>query len=85
MNADFWKAVAIRAIRTFAEGMLGALGTTVAGVTEMDWIGAASVGASAAIISVLIALKGLPEVPNKALPEGEPEGEPEDVAEDVAE
>ncbi len=69
MNADFWKAVAIRAIRTFAEGMLGALGTTVAGVTEMDWIGAASVGASAAIISVLIALKGLPEVP-KALPEG---------------
>lgn len=67
MTADFWKAVAIRAIRTFAEGMLGALGTTVAGVTEMDWIGAASVGASAAIISVLIALKGLPEVP-KALP-----------------
>ncbi len=68
MTADFWKAVAIRAIRTFAEGMLGALGTTVMGVTEMDWIGAASVGASAAVISVLIALKGLPEVP--ALPEG---------------
>ena len=73
---DFWMAVLVRAIRTFAEGMLGALGTAVVGVTEMDWIGAASVGASAAIISVLIALKGLPEVP-KALPEGESE----DIAE----
>lgn len=66
MTKEFWIAVGIRAIRTFAEGMLGALGTTVIGVTEMDWLGAASIGASAAIISVLIALKGLPEVPEKS-------------------
>ena len=47
--SDFVKAVAIRAIRTFAQGMLGALGTTVAGAT-------------AAIISVLMAVAGgLPE------------------------
>lgn len=67
--SDFVKAVAIRAIRTFAQGMLGALGTTVAGVTEMDWIGAASIGATAAIISVLMAVAGgLPEA-NGELPE----------------
>lgn len=60
--SDFVKAVAIRAIRTFAQGMLGALGTTVAGVTEVDWLGAASIGATAAIISVLMAVAGgLPE------------------------
>ena len=58
----FGRAVAIRAVRTFAEGMLGALGTTVVGVTQVDWIGAASVGATAAIVSVLIAVAtGLPE------------------------
>ena len=62
MTKDFWKAAAVRAIRTFAEGMLGALGTNVMGVTQMDWVGAASVGVSASVISVLIALKGLPEV-----------------------
>ena len=60
--SDFVKAVAIRAIRTFAQGMLGALGSTVVGVAEVDWLGAASIGATAAIISVLMAVAGgLPE------------------------
>lgn len=67
--SDFVKAVAIRAIRTFAQGMLGALGSTVAGVTEVDWLGAASIGATAAIISVLMAVAGgLPEASGE-LPE----------------
>ena len=58
----FAQAVGARAVRTFAEGMLGAIGTTVIGVTQVDWLGAASVGATAAIVSVLIALAtGLPE------------------------
>jgi uncharacterized membrane protein YuzA (DUF378 family) len=43
--------------------MLGAIGTTAIGVTEVDWVGAASIGATAAIISVLMAFAGLPEVP----------------------
>lgn len=63
MDKEFWKAAGIRAIRTFAEGMLGALGTNLVGVTEVDWLGAASLGVSAAIISILLSLKGLPEVP----------------------
>lgn len=58
----FAQAVGVRAVRTFAEGMLGALGTTAIGVTQADWVGAASVGATAAVVSVLIALAtGLPE------------------------
>lgn len=63
MNKEFWQAAGIRAIRTFAEGMLGALGSNIVGITQMDWIGAASIGASAAVVSILFALKGLPEVP----------------------
>ena len=63
MNKEFWQAAGIRAIRTFAEGMLGALGSNIVGITQMDWIRAASIGASAAVVSILFALKGLPEVP----------------------
>lgn len=60
---EFLRAAAIRALRTFAEGMLGVIGTTAVGITQVDWVGAASVGATAAIISVLIAVAtGLPEV-----------------------
>lgn len=60
---EFVRAAAIRALRTFAEGMLGVIGTTAVGITQVDWLGAASVGATAAIISVLIAVAtGLPEV-----------------------
>ena len=61
---EFWVATGARAVRTFAQGMLGALGTTLMGVTEMDWLAAASVGASAAIVSVVMAVawpNGLPE------------------------
>ena len=60
---EFVRAAAIRALRTFAEGMLGVVGTTAVGITQVDWLGAASVGATAAVISVLIAVAtGLPEV-----------------------
>jgi hypothetical protein len=66
MDVKFWKAVGVRAVRTFAQGMLGALGTTAVGVTEIDWVGAASIGATAAIVSVLMALGGLPEAEEEA-------------------
>lgn len=60
---EFVRAAAVRALRTFAEGMLGVVGTTAVGITQVDWPGAASVGATAAVISVLIAVAtGLPEV-----------------------
>ena len=58
----FWTAAAIRALRTFAQGMIGAIGTSAVGVTQVDWLGAASIGLTAAIISILMALAGLPEV-----------------------
>lgn len=60
---DWAYAALIRAARTFAEGMLGAIGTTAVGITQVDWVGAASVGATAAAISLLMAAAtGLPEV-----------------------
>jgi len=66
---EWLKATAVRAVRTFAQGTLGALGTTAVGVTQVDWLGAMSIGATAAIVSVLMAVAGLPET--KTLPEAE--------------
>lgn len=69
LTPEWAKATAVRALRTFAQGTLGALGTTAVGVTEVNWLGAMSIGATAAIVSVLMAVAGLPET--KTLPEAE--------------
>lgn len=66
---EWFKATAIRAVRTFAQGTLGALGTAAVGVTQVDWVGAMSIGATAAIVSVFMAVAGLPETNDT--PEGE--------------
>lgn len=61
-SRDFWAAVVDRAVRTFAQGMLGALGTAVVGFTDIDWLGAASVGLASAAMSVLTSVAvGIPE------------------------
>lgn len=65
MNAftkQWWKAVAIRMIKTFAEGALAVIGTQAAFIHEVNWLAVLSGGAMAAVISFLLALKGLPEV-----------------------
>ena len=59
---DWWKAVGIRAIKTFAEGALAVLGTQAAFIHEVNWLMVLSGGAMAAVVSFLLALKGLPEV-----------------------
>ena len=57
---DYVRMVIICALRTFAQGMLGAIGAEAAtmGVAQVDWLGAASIGASAAIVSILMCVAG---------------------------
>ena len=59
---DWWKAVAIRMIKTFAEGALAVIGAQAVFIHEVNWIMVLSGGAMAAVVSFLLALKGLPEV-----------------------
>lgn len=59
---DWWIAAAIRAIKTFAEGSLAVLGADALFIHEVNWLAVLSGGAMAAVISFLMALKGLPEV-----------------------
>lgn len=64
---EFWKATGIRAIRTFAQGMLGVVATSAAApsIVSVDWLGAMSIGAASAIVSVIMSVAyptGLKEI-----------------------
>lgn len=61
---DFWKATAIRGIRTFAQAMLAYIGTGAVLLHEVNWIAALSAGGMGLILSVLMAIAypaGIPE------------------------
>lgn len=61
----FWKACAIRMVRTFAESALAYIGTGAVLIGDVNWLGVLSAGAMGAAISFLMALAGLPEVDNQ--------------------
>lgn len=60
-SSRWWKAAAIRAIKTVAQTAVSML-TVGQLFSDVDWIGVASVSAVAGIISILTSLAGLPEV-----------------------
>lgn len=67
MKQDFskWaKAALRRAVRTFAEAMLAYIGSGALFLSDVNWLAALSAGAFGAVISILLALSGLPEVEN---------------------
>lgn len=62
MNKTFWKATAVRAIRTVCQAAI-ALIPASALITEVDWLLVASASILAGIVSVLTSIAtGLPEV-----------------------
>lgn len=62
MTKEFWKAAAIRAIKTFAQAMVAQIGAGSVGIVAFDWVGALSVSAMAAVLSIFTSLAGLPEI-----------------------
>lgn len=60
-NKDWWKAAAIRAIRTIAQTAIAAIGTTAL-IENVNWVVVGSTAALAGILSLLTSLAGLPEV-----------------------
>jgi hypothetical protein len=55
------KAAGTRAVKTFAQTAVSML-TVGQALMEVDWIGVASISATAALISLLTSVAGLPEV-----------------------
>lgn len=57
----WWKAAAIRAVKTVAQTAVATVGTaTVLG--EVDWLMIVSAAALAGVLSLLTSIAGLPEV-----------------------
>ena len=62
LTMEWWKATLIRMIRTFAESMLAYVGTGAVVLGDVRWLAALSAGAMGAVIALLLAFAGLPEV-----------------------
>ena len=58
---EWAKAAGIRAIKTFAQTMVGSIAVGAA-FNEVDWLRALSVSGVAFVLSMLTSLAGLPEV-----------------------
>jgi hypothetical protein len=52
----FWRATVERAVRTFAQASVAALGAGAVGLVDMPWLDAASIGGGAAVLAVLTAV-----------------------------
>jgi len=66
---NWWKAAGIRAIKTFAQAAIAAIGTT-AMISEVTWPIVFSTAGLAAILSLLTSIAGLPELEKKDGDEG---------------
>lgn len=60
-NKKWWEAALTRAIKTFAQAALGAMGGCAL-FSEVSWPAVFSAAGLAAVISLLTSLAGLPEV-----------------------
>ncbi|MDV6290342.1 holin [Streptomyces sp. UP1A-1] len=55
-SGAFWKATAERAVRTLAQGTLGAVSADGLGLLDVDWGDAFGIGGLAAALAVLTAI-----------------------------
>ena len=61
-NAEFWKAAGIRALKTFCQTAIAAIGTTAL-IEQVNWLVVGSASLLAAVLSILTSIAtGLPEV-----------------------
>lgn len=62
MSTSFWKAAAIRAVRTIAQTAIATIGTAAV-LQQVDWLTVASASILAGVLSLLTSIAtGLPEV-----------------------
>ncbi len=59
---EWIKAAGIRALKTFAQTAVGMFGGELVGIVDVDWVGVLSVAATAAVLSLLTSVAGLPEL-----------------------
>lgn len=68
-STKIWlKAAGVRAVKTFAQATIAAIGTTAV-LGGVDWITVMSIAGLSALLSILTSLAGLPEVPEEPIEE----------------
>lgn len=58
---NWWKAAAVRAVKTVAQTAVATIGTAAA-MGEVNWVLVASAAALSGVLSLLTSIAGLPEV-----------------------
>ena len=61
MSKKWWKAAAVRALKTICQTAVAMIGTSVV-LSQVDWQMEASASALAGVLSLLTSIGGLPEV-----------------------
>lgn len=57
----WWKAAAVRAVKTVAQTAVATIGTAAV-LSSVDWVAVASASVLAGVLSLLTSVAGLPEV-----------------------
>ena len=62
-STKIWlKAALIRAVKTIAQTAVATIGTSVAAISNVDWLTVGSTSLLSGLLSILTSIKGLPEV-----------------------
>lgn len=64
MSKQWWKAAAIRAVKTMCQTAVAMIPVGVM-VSEVNWIAVAGTAVLAGVVSMLTSVTGLPEVPEE--------------------
>ena len=62
MSKKWWKAALIRALRTFAQGLVTLIGSEAINIIDLDWPRMLGMAGTMALVSILTSIGGLPEV-----------------------
>ncbi|MGC2873801.1 holin [Ihubacter sp. mB4P-1] len=65
MSKKWFKAAAVRAVKTMAQAAIAMVGTSVV-LTDVSWQVVASASVLAGVLSLLTSVSGLPEVEKEA-------------------
>ena len=61
MNAKWWKAAGIRAVKTIAQTAIATIGASAV-LSDVNWLAVCSASILAGVLSLLTSVAGLPEV-----------------------
>ena len=67
-NFKEWLVAAlIRAVRTFAQTLITLIGSDYINIVDLNWLKILGIAGTTALVSILMSITGLPEVPSEEI------------------